>query len=32
KAEEQEASENHDYHDAMTVQQEKADINNVELE
>ncbi|HAR6085400.1 TPA: phage portal protein, partial [Staphylococcus pseudintermedius] len=26
------ASENHDYHDAMPVQQEKADINDVELE
>ncbi|HAR6033874.1 TPA: phage portal protein, partial [Staphylococcus pseudintermedius] len=25
-------SENHDYHDAMPVQQEKADINDVELE
>ncbi|EHT6208144.1 phage portal protein, partial [Staphylococcus pseudintermedius] len=32
KAEEQEASENHDYHDAMPLQQEKADINDVELE
>ncbi|MGS3997747.1 phage portal protein, partial [Staphylococcus pseudintermedius] len=29
KAEEQ---DNHDYHDAMPLQQEKADINDVELE
>ncbi|MBM0315603.1 phage portal protein, partial [Staphylococcus pseudintermedius] len=29
KAEEQ---DNHDYHDVMPLQQEKADINDVELE
>ncbi|MDE9752306.1 phage portal protein [Staphylococcus delphini] len=32
KAEEKEASENQDYHDAIPVQQEKADMNDVELE